>query len=281
MAITNFVPTIWSARLLEALKNEQIYTSPAVINRDYEGDIAAYGSTVKINSIGDVTVADYTKDTNIADPEGLSSEQTTLVIDQAKYFNFLIDDIDKAQQNPKLMDSAMSQAAFNLATVADNFVAALYVNAGLSIADDTTPFVPTAATAYNLFVDARTKLTENAVPMSGRYAIVPPWLVGMLLEDSRFVSAGTVATDTVLRTGYIGKAAGFDIYESNSVPNTAGAKYKLQFGHPMAITFADQISEVEAYRPEKRFADACKGLHLYGAKVVRPKALLIATCSKA
>ena len=281
MAITNFVPTIWSARLLEALRNEQIYTSAAVINRNYEGEISAYGNTVKINSIGDVTVADYTKDTDIAAPEGLSSEQTTLVIDQAKYFNFLIDDIDKAQQNPKLMDAAMAQAGYNVAAVADNFVAGLYVNAGLAIADDTTPFVPTATTAYELFTDARTKLTENNVPMSGRYAIVPPWLVGMLLKDDRFVSAGTVATDTVLRTGYIGKAAGFDIYESNSVPNTAGAKYKLQFGHPMAITFADQITEVEAYRPEKRFADACKGLHLYGAKVVRPKALLIATCNKA
>lgn len=281
MAITNFVPTIWSARLLEALRKELIYCSPAVINTDYEGEISAYGNTVKINAIGDVTVFDYTKDSDMPAPEGLSSEQTTLVIDQSKGFNFLIDDIDKAQQNPKLMDAAMSQTAYNVATVADDFIAALYVNAGLTIADDTTPFFPTATTAYELFVDAGVKLSENNVPKIGRYAIVPPWLVGLLQKDARFVNAGTVATDAVLRTGYIGKAAGFDIYESNSVPNTAGAKYKLQFGHPMAITFANQITKVEAYRPERRFGDACKGLHLYGAKVVRPKALLIATCSKA
>jgi hypothetical protein len=43
----------------------------------------------------------------------------------------------------------------------------------------------------------------------------------------------------------------------------------------MATTFAEQISKVEAYRPESAFSDAIKGLHLYGAKVVRGEALAV------
>ena len=41
-----------------------------------------------------------------------------------------------------------------------------------------------------------------------------------------------------------------------------------------AIAFAEQLSEIEAYRPELRFADAVKGLHLYGAKVVYPNEIV-------
>ena len=37
-----------------------------------------------------------------------------------------------------------------------------------------------------------------------------------------------------------------------------------------SLAFAEQIVSVEAYRPEDAFSDAVKGLHLYGAKVIRP-----------
>lgn len=281
MSLTNFIPQIWSARLLENLRKNLVFGQTGVINRDYEGEIRAYGDTVKINSIGPVTVADYVKNTDIAAPETLTDAQRTLVIDQAKYFNFQIDDVDAAQQNPKVMDAAMREAAYALADKADQYLASLYVNAGLTIGDDTTPIVPTATTAYETLVDASIKLDENNIPRTGRYAVVPPWFYGLLLKDDRFVKAGTATSDQVLRNGEVGQAAGFTIYVSNNIANTTGTKYKIMVGHPMATTFAEQINKVEAYRPEKRFADAVKGLYLYGAKVIRPEALLVITANKA
>ena len=104
MSVANFIPTIWSARLLAHLDKAHVYA--ALVNRDYEGEIKNYGDTVKINQIGDVTIKDYTKGKDIDDPEELSGDQNTLTIDQAKYFNFSIDDVDAAQVNPKLMDAA-------------------------------------------------------------------------------------------------------------------------------------------------------------------------------
>ncbi|TCS80373.1 phage capsid protein [Tepidibacillus fermentans] len=278
MAITNFIPQIWAARLLENLRKNLVFGN--VVNRDYEGEIRNYGDTVKINNIGPISVFDYVKNTDLPAPETLTDAQRTLVIDQAKAFNFLIDDIDQAQTNPKLMDSAMQEAAYALADKADQYIASQYTYAANAIGDDTTPVVPSATTAYEYLVDAGIKLDEANIPRVNRWAIVPPWFYGLLLKDDRFVKF-TASADRVLRTGEVGEAAGFTIYTSNNIANTTGTKYKIMAGHQMAITYADQINKVEAYRPEKRFADALKGLHLYGAKTIRPEALVVITANKA
>src|SRR5574344_2712628 len=117
MAIDNFIPKIWSARMLQYLDKAHVYAN--AVNRDYEGEIKAYGDTVKINSVGAITIGDYTKNTDIADAETLTDAQVELKIDQAKYFNFCVDDIDKAQQNPKVMDTAVNRASYGLADVSD------------------------------------------------------------------------------------------------------------------------------------------------------------------
>lgn len=283
MAIDNFIPEVWSARLLMNLRKFLVYGQAGVVNRDYEGEINQAGDTVRINSIGPVTVGTYTKNNNIGDPETLTDAQQTLLIDQAKYFNFQVDDIDRAQQKPQVMDAAMQEAGYGLRDVADQFIAGLYtgVAAGNTIGDDVTPIVPTKTDAYEYLVDLATILTDAKVPQDGRWVVVPPWFYGLLLKDDRFVDASKSGSTDALRNGQVGRAAGFDVLQSHNVPNTAGTKYKIIAGHPMAISYAEQINKVEAYRPEKRFADAVKGLHLYGAKLVRPAGIAVLTANKA
>ena len=282
MAIDNFIPEVWSARLLMNLRKFLVYGQAGVVNRDYEGEINQAGDTVRINSIGPVTVGSYVKNTNIGDPETLTDAQQSLLIDQAKYFNFQVDDIDRAQQKPQVMDAAMQEAGYGLRDVADQFIAGLYtgVAAGNTVGDDTTPIVPTKTNAYEYLVDLATMLTDAKVPQDGRWVVVPPWFYGLLLKDDRFVDASKSGSADALRNGQVGRAAGFDVLQSHNVPNTAGSKYKIIAGHPMAISYAEQINKVEAYRPEKRFADAVKGLHLYGAKLVRPAGIAVLTANK-
>lgn len=283
MAINSFIPTIWSARLLQNLETSLVYAQPGVVNRDYEGDISDVGDTVKINSLGPVTVAPYTKNANMAPPETLNDATQVLEITQADSFNFQIDDIDRRQQKPKLMDDAMRNAARALADTADKWLAALMAagvplantqgagGAGLSVGygtGDTSPYIA--------LLNASIALDEANVPSAGRWAVVPPWFHGYLLMDPRFVGSGAEAADARGVNGFIGRAAGFDIYKSNNVPFAEGpAEYKVLLGTDYATTFAEQINSVEAYRPELRFADAIKGLHLYGAKVVYPMALAL------
>jgi N4-gp56 family major capsid protein len=283
VALNNFIPEVWAARLLMNLHKRLVYGQPGVINRDYEGDIRDAGDVVRINSIGPVTIGNYTKNSNISDPETLTDAQMMLTIDQSKYFNFQIDDVDKAQQRPQVMDGAMGEAAYGLADTVDQFIAGLYTEAATANLIGTTAApktdLATANVPYNYLVDLSVKLDEANVPSEGRFCIIPPWFHGYLLKDSRFISAGTPATDAVIRQGVIGQAAGFQLLKSNNVPQTASTKYRITAGHPMAWSFASQISKVEAYRPEKRFADAMKGLALYGAKVVKPAALAVLTAN--
>jgi N4-gp56 family major capsid protein len=281
VTLANFIPAVWAGNILSNLNKALVYGQPGMVNRDYEGQIRGSGDRVKINSIGRVTVFDYARNTDMPAPEVLTDAQRELIINQSKGFNFLIDDIDKAQTQPKVMAEATREAAYALADVADRYVAGLYVDAGTNIGSTVAPETLTGpAEAYELLVELAVALDEKSIPSANRQLVVPPWFHGQLQLDDRFVKAGTANSDAALRNGVVGEAAGFTIVKSNNVPTatdaTAGTSFKIQASTPQARSYAEQVVETEAYRPERRFADALKGLHVYGGKVVRPEALAVA-----
>ncbi len=280
----DFIPTVWASRLLTALEKSLIYGQADVCNRDYEGEIREAGNTVKIASIGDVEIGTYTKDEDINEPVVLTDEDQTMLIDQQKYFNFYVDSIDRAQQNVNVLDEAMRRSAWALKDTADSYLAGVIADAvatGNKIGSTTTPKVPTKDDAYEYLVDLGVLLDESNVPLDGRFVVVPAWFHGLLLKDERFIKAGTRRSDATLANGEVGSAAGFSIMKSNNVPNTTGEKYKIVAGHSMATTYVEQVLDLQTYKPEKRFGDAVKGLHVYGAKVVRPTALAMLIANKA
>lgn len=285
MALANFIPTIWAGTLLSNLNNEHVAAAPDVINRDYEGEITGAGDSVKIGMIGRIAVKDYDSSADIDSPESVDDASETLLIDQKKYFNFKVNDVDKAQSKPEVMGAAMQEAAWGIRDVADRFLLGKYTDIAAAnfIGSDGLPkTVNTTAgnLVYDYLVDLGVILSENNVPTSGRWAILPPWMEGLLLKDERFVSFGTEGNRANLQNGTIGRAAGFNIKISNNVINVAGAKYKVMAGHKIAWTYAEQIAKIEAYRPEKGFDDAMKGLQVYGGKVTRPSALACLVASK-
>ena len=117
----------------------------------------------------------------------------------------------------------------------------------------------------------RTILDKANVPTAGRWLVIPPEMYALILLDDRFVKTGGEMAEGILRTGLVAQAAGFDIYLSNNCVSASVSEkvtYTITGGVDSAATYAEQIVSTEAYRPEKRFADAVKGLHVYGAKVV-------------
>ena len=271
MAVTNFIPELWSARLLNALDKSHVFAN--VVNRDYEGEIKKMGDTVHINTIGAVTIGTYTQNTDFTSgPETLATTDQTLTIDQAKYFNFQVDDIDAAQAAGDIMDKAMTRAAYGLADASDKYIAGIL--AGAADASNLVSSSAVALTSSNVYenvVKMRTILDKANVPTAGRWLVIPPEMYALILLDDRFVKTGGEMAEGILRTGLVAQAAGFDIYLSNncvSVNSNSTDTYTIVGGVDSAATYAEQIVSTEAYRPEKRFADAVKGLHVYGAKVV-------------
>ena len=205
------------------------------------------------------------------------------MIDQQKYFHFYVDSLDRVLQNVDIMDEAMRNAGWRLREEADNFLAGVMdaaMPAGNTIGSIATPIVPTKDNAYEYLVDLGVKLDESNAPINGRFCIIPAWFHGMLLKDDRFVRSGTTVGDARLANGEVGEAAGFRILKSNNVPNTSGLKYKIIAGHANATAYVEQILDLQGYKPEKRFGDAVKGLHVYGAKVVRPACLACLIANK-
>jgi|SRR5690606_5958861 len=279
MAISAFKPEVWNANLLVTLEKSHVYAAPGVVNRDYEGDIANFGDTVHIVGLAEPTIGTYTPHTDIT-IEDVDDTDSTLVIDQSKYFAFEVDDVEKRQafNGGKVLTEQARKAAYKLRDVADSYVAGLMaagVSAGNLIAEDT---LTTPADAYDLLVDLGTVLTEDNVPTENRWSIVTPKFYGLLLKDTRFVGAGDAQAAATRANGFVGQAAGFSIRMSNNAPDGpgAGAGKLVIAGYGGAVTYAEQINKTEATRKEKGFADIVKGLHLYGAKVVRPTGLAAA-----
>lgn len=306
MAITHFVPEIWSAQILVNLRNTLVYGQAGVINRNYEGDIAQAGDTVHITHFADPTVRKYSKDTDIS-VDVLTDGTDTLTVDQSDYFAFEADDIDRRQALAGFVQVATVGASYNLAAEADTYIAGKMVSGagtklGRVVIDSSTP-----SDAYDLMVQLRTALAkEKGIPTDGRWVVVPPDFYAVLLHDERFIKVNESGTDQGLRNAQVGRIAGFTVMESNTVPTneaeTSSAstdeyssdssdasesssdsgdiqEWTIIAGHPMATTFAEQIASIEAVRVEKRFADMVKGLHLYGGAVIRPTGLVTAQIS--
>ena len=184
----------------------------------------------------------------------------------------------QAANGGALMDEAAQEAGYGLADVADQYVAGLYsgVDAGNAIG---TTSITTAALAVTGLINLKVKLDNANVPQAGRYVIVPPWYHGLLLGSDLFVRVDASGNDQALRNGVVGRAFGFDVMVSNNCVNVTGDDWIVQAGVPGAMAYAEQINKVEAYRPEDSFSDALKGLHLYGAKLVRPTAIATLTAS--
>ncbi|EHR60376.1 phage major capsid protein [Saccharomonospora cyanea] len=273
MAVDSFRPEVWAAAIITTLDEKLTYGTPGVTNRDYEGDISEYGGTVRINSAADPAIVDYVPYTPMTSGAPTTTSQL-LEINQRKAWVFDLDDVDAAQvrNDGELISKLTARAAHKLALTADAYVAGLMaaeVAPGAEVAADAT-------NAYELLVDLGTELTENDVPQAGRWVVVPPAFHGLLQKDQRFVSSGDDRGAVVRSEGVVGRAAGLDVLVSNQVPEGPGATaggYLVIAGHGMATTFAQQISKTEAVRTPDMFVDRMRGLHVYGAKVVRPEAL--------
>jgi hypothetical protein len=282
MAITNFIGEVWAAQILQNLQKSLVYGQVGVINRDYEGDVKGKGDTVRITAHGPITIDNYDRSGGLNDPEELDDASTTLEITQAKYFNFRIDDIDKAQMNVALMESATRDAAYQLADVADQYIAGIMAaQAGNAVGSDGADKVFDGNTNFvtEELLEVKQKLDEANAPTEGRFVVIPPWVVKWLLQEDAIVNPSWSGVEGVMLNGEIAKLFGFSILQSNNVPNDGGDHYKVVAGVARATTFADSVNETEAYRPDKFFADALRGLHCYGAKVVDPECLCVLTCA--
>lgn len=220
MTIANFIPELWSAAVQVPREAALVYAQSTCVNRDYEGQIRQQGDTVHVTSIADVSVRTYDKTTDLT-VDDLADSSDELLIDQGDYFNFRVNDIDRVQAAGDFQSPATRSAGYKMAAQIDSFISGRMA-AGVDAANRLGVKTITSAAAddaYNLLVDLGTALTEASIPATGRFAVVPPKFYGVLQKSKMFTDAGASGSADTLRNGQVGRAAGFDVLQSNVAPS--------------------------------------------------------------
>lgn len=107
----NFSPVIYSKQVQLAFRKAS--TVEDITNSDYFGEIANMGDSVKVIKEPEVSVQAYARGTQIT-AQDLDDEDFTLVVDQANYYAFKIDDIEAAHSHVNFMQMASDRAAYRL-----------------------------------------------------------------------------------------------------------------------------------------------------------------------
>lgn len=270
MSFDKFIPAVWSSQILRDREKQSVAIKNC--NREYEGDISEAGDRVKINTVGRPTIADYVKDSTTITPENLSGASTELIVDQSKYFCFEVDDIDKRQAKGNIIEALKAEAAAGLSDVVDSFIFGKYAEAGKTIAASSI----TSVTIISTVMSALEQLWKNNVPKNEPVVleVTPSFYTKMVLGHILQAEQNNMS----IESGYVGKFASFEVFMSNNIYSSGGYDYCFA-RTKKAIAYAGNITKTEAFRPQNSFSDAIKGLDVFGAKVVRPKELVVIKAS--
>ena len=276
-----FIPEIWSAKLNTMLEKDCVMLQ--CVNRNYEGEIKNQGDKVKIITPAEVAIS--TLGTNAITYSELTPSSMDLVIDQKKFFAFKINDVAQVQSNADIMEAHLTNAKNAIEEVQDAYLLSMHANVDENniVGSDASPIALSKTTIYEQFVKLAMKLKDaNAVKAGKRpWVVINPLVESYLLQSTEFIGANNVADET-LREGAIGRIAGMDVLVSTNL-TAISSKYYILAGTNDAITFASQLAKIESLRDKDSFSDLVRGLYLYGAKTVQPKALakMVVTASAA
>ncbi len=277
-AYSAFIPEIWSQKLNNILEKECVMLQ--CVNRNWEGEIRNQGDKVKIITPAEVSISTLGSD-SISYSE-LEPTSMDLVIDQKKFFAFKINDVAQVQANSDIMEAHLKNAKKAIEEVQDAYLLSMHANVatGNVVGSDTTPVSLDKSTIYSQFVKLALCLKNSDAVSTGvrPWVVINPTIESYLLQSTEFIGAHNVADET-LREGAIGRIAGMDVLVSTNLTAVDGKFYVLA-GTNEAITFASQLAKIESLRDKDSFSDLVRGLYLYGAKTVQPKALAKMVVSK-
>jgi hypothetical protein len=303
----NFLPEIYSKKVLNFFRKASV--AEAITNTDYSGEISAFGDTVKIIKEPTVEVVEYKRGGTITQQK-LTDTGTTLTVDTANAFKFIVDDIETNMSHVNFKEMAASSAAYALKDAFDTGVLATLAGGasnsftrhgdgatvdhtvGSNSATDLTPATFRGTDTGNVDIGVDTSgevdpldlmafmarlLDESNVPEEGRWFVASPAFYEQLSQSgSKLMNVDFNAGQGSIRNGLVssGKLRGFEMYKSNNLPVQDTAGGIVLAGHMSACATAQTIVNTEVLRDQASFGDICRGLHVYGADVLRPEALV-------
>ena len=293
-----FLPSVYSKKGLNFFRKASVVE--AITNTDYAGELTAYGDSVKIVTEPSITVYQYERGADVTQTK-LTDAETTLVVDTANAFKFKVDDIEANMSHVNWREVASSSAAYALRDAFDEGVIAVMF-AGVSASspnhilgsDNATDlaagtydgtgnldigFAASEHDPLDILSRMARLLDEQSIPEEGRWFLASPDFYEVLAStSSKLLSVDYNAGQGSIRNGLVssGKLRGFNMYKTNNIASTSNAAGKCIAGHMSACATAQTITSTEVIRDPDSFGDIVRGLHVYGAKVLRDDALVSA-----
>lgn len=258
MAITNFIPEVWSASVKEAFQASQVII-PTLTNT-FVGEVA-FGNVVNITGAVTPTISDYA---GTATPEAISDSTVALSINKKKSFSFLVDDVDAAQAAGSF-EAWASAAGKGLAAVAEKDVLDEMLAEGTDISDDKT--------GTDVVLAIRAAMTAANIPAGDRYIVGNAAFVQALLKEV----GAPLSNNVELRSGVVGSLYGFTVLESSSF--TDAATPTAVGYHSALVGFVNQLQGVETLRSTTAHSDIVRGLNVYGTAVIDASGVIVHTYS--
>ena len=312
-----FIPTLWSGKLLAKFYQNTILSE--VTNTDYEGELKSQGDTVRIRLAPSISIQDYTagQALNYEVPEPIFQD---MQVNKGKYFGVQVNDVLAYQADMELMNMFTEDAAKQLKISIENEVffnsfvtegpaaanegaTAGAISASYNLGTDIAPIdQSTAENVLNAILRMASVLDEQNVPEDGRFLIISPYDRHLLMQSNIAQAYFSGDNASTIRTGKIGMLDRFSVYVSNLLPKgeagkalvsgldaTSGgatltdakARRTMIAGTSQATSFAMTVDKTEPLRNQTDFGDIVRGLAVYGRKVVKPEALVIAQVGSA
>jgi len=297
----NAVPNqLWAKKLVARFYDATVFGD--IASTDYEGTIKDFGDLVTIRTTPNITISNYVKGQTLP-LEALQPSTVNLAIDQAKFYNFAIDDIDKFQMDVDFVNdwstAAGEQMAVNIDTelLAYSVTGAAATNTGatagaksgnINLGTAVAPVNITGAIATNdramvdYIIDLETVLDESNIPNEGRWLVLPPRACALIEKSSISNSSIQGGDQSLYRNGRIGQVSKFTIYNSNLLPTSAvGATvagevdFTVIAGHKSGVTFASSLTNNEMIRSQSTFGYQVRGLNVYGRQVIKGDSIAV------
>ncbi len=312
-----FIPTLWSGKLLAKFYQNTMLSE--IANTDYEGELKNQGDTIRIRLAPTITISDYTAGQNLNYEVPTPSYQD-MQVNKGKYFGVQVNDVLSYQSDMNLMNMFTEDAAKQLKIQIENEVffnsfvtegadSANYgatagaISAAYNLGSDTAPIdQATPENVLKAILRMSTVLDEQNVPEDGRWLIISPYDRHLLMQSSIAQAYFTGDQSSTIRTGKIGMLDRFSVYVSNLLPrgaagkalvsgltdtstggsvSSAKARRTMIAGTKAAVSFAMTVNKTEPLRNQTDFGDIVRGLAVYGRKVVKPQALVVAQVGSA
>ena len=276
MAYENFIPTVWNEGIERELERLCVFVEDC--NRKYEGKVTKRGESVTILGVGKPTIYSIAKadrNNDIEGPEDIEDTSVIMYINQIRYFNYMVGDVDRAQAVGGLMDALSKETSEALADEVDSYVAGFATDAAVRALYESPVKVIAAESGTNgtnvldVLDEAIQRLYENDVKNSTEVIVTVSPRFYTLFKRA-YIQRGT-DNEEYLKNGRVAKYGNVTVKMSNNVKRSEdGTVDNIMIRTKRAIAFAQPLTHTEAYRPEKKFADAVKGFILYDAQIVRP-----------